>query len=63
VAPKFVPSFSWLTPTEATSQRLDAFVHTVHRMMARRGIELSVAEEQLVRALPGYVTRFESTSA
>ena len=44
---KFIPSFSWGSPGEMTAYDLNRALETAGRMMARRGMELSAAEETM----------------
>jgi len=49
--PKFVPSFSWLTENGREEQDIEKMVGVARAVMARRGRELTAAEEGLVRQI------------
>lgn len=46
--PKFVPSFSWGQGHKLVEHRLEQALQTAQRMMARRNVELTVAEADLL---------------
>ena len=48
---KFVPSFSWGAASEITSYQFDKAIETASRMMERRGMSLSEAEQKMYRYL------------
>jgi UDP-N-acetylglucosamine diphosphorylase/glucosamine-1-phosphate N-acetyltransferase len=49
--PKFVPSFSWGGAEGLVEYRLDKALETARAVMGRRKVELSLAEENLYRAI------------
>ena len=46
-APKFVPSFCWLTDSELTHFRLERAIDIARLVMARRDVEFNLAEQRL----------------
>ena len=56
-APRAVPPFTWWDGDAAVEHRLDAFLDTARRAMARRERPMSAAEERALRAC------FEATAA
>lgn len=46
---KFIPSFSWGGKNDRTSYQFDKAIDTAKRMMARRGLEPSAAEIELLK--------------
>lgn len=59
-APKFVPSFWWLTDEQQCHYSLDEAVKVAGRSMARRNITLSEARKRLFSALPDIVDKYEN---
>lgn len=49
--PKYVPSFSWITPEAVVEYELGKALETARLVMGRRAVEMSAAEEALVRSL------------
>ena len=49
--PKFVPSFSWGEKGRMATYRLEKFLQTARRVMARRDKKLSLAEKQLLAGI------------
>ena len=47
LAPKFVPSFTWLTAGKARSYDLNRCIEIARKVMPRRNIQLSEAEAKL----------------
>jgi len=47
--PKFVPSFAWLTDNGMTAYRFEKAIHIARVVMARREVELTPAEERVLR--------------
>ncbi len=62
-APKFVPSFTWLTNHNSQPYGLDRCLDVARRVMARRQVTLTPAEETLFRALPELARQLESLGA
>ncbi len=58
-APKFVPSFSWLANGDSSVNDLGRCLEIARRVMARRQVALTAAEEALFQALPNYVKGIE----
>jgi hypothetical protein len=58
-APKFVPSFAWLTNGGWSAYDPERCLEIAKRVMARRQVVMTPAEERLFRALPAYATVFE----
>ncbi|MBP7936116.1 MAG: hypothetical protein KA354_15855 [Phycisphaerae bacterium] len=52
-APKFVPSFTWLTATARKPYELGRCLEVAKRVMARRQTDMTAAQEALFRELPG----------
>ena len=59
VAPKFVPSFSWLTDTEHASARLEKMLETAQRVMARRDVTMTAADKELFLNIPQRAQQIE----
>ncbi len=47
--PKWIPSFSWGGAASLIEYRLDKMLETVRRVMARRGVDMTKTEEDLLR--------------
>lgn len=58
-APKFVPSFSWLTNHHSLPYRVDRCLDVARRVMARRQVTMTRAEEALFRSLPELAQEIE----
>lgn len=58
-APKFVPSFAWLTNGGWSAYEPERCLEIARRVMARRQVVMTPAEEKLFRALPGYAAGIE----
>ncbi len=58
-APKFVPSFTWVTDSRMARYDLECCLKVARRVMARRGVSLTEAEERLFRRLPPLVEAVE----
>ncbi len=58
--PKFVASFSWVTPDGTTEHDPDRALTVARKMMARRSIPLTDAEETLFKHLSGISERYET---
>lgn len=58
-APKFVPSFTWLTDQGNCNQDADRALAVARRMMARRDVVLTPAEEALFVAIPDHAANIE----
>src|SRR5690606_34700880 len=52
-APKFVERFAFLTDKGPEHYEIDKFIETANRMMSRRDMALSAAEEARLRTLAG----------
>lgn len=61
-APKFVPSFTWLTATARKPYELRRCLEVAKRVMARRQTDMTVVQEALFQELPG-LAEMEETSA
>jgi UDP-N-acetylglucosamine diphosphorylase / glucose-1-phosphate thymidylyltransferase / UDP-N-acetylgalactosamine diphosphorylase / glucosamine-1-phosphate N-acetyltransferase / galactosamine-1-phosphate N-acetyltransferase len=59
-APKFVPSFFWLTDDEKSDCNPDEAVKVAVRSMARRKLELTDARKRLFLALPEITRKYET---
>jgi len=59
-APKFVPSFSWLTNDSQVSYDLDRCLAVAQRVMARRQVTMTAAEETLFHSLPTLTNQIET---
>ncbi len=59
-APKFVPSFLWLTDDEKSDCNPDEAIKVACRSMARRKIDLSDARKRLFLALPEITRKYEN---
>lgn len=60
--PKFVPSMAWVTESGVEQARIDKVIEIARTVMARRKIELSAAEEALMRAAASDARAAESTA-
>lgn len=58
-APKFVPAFAWLTAGGWTTYDSDRCLEIARRVMARRQVAMTAAEERLFRTLPAYAESIE----
>jgi UDP-N-acetylglucosamine diphosphorylase/glucosamine-1-phosphate N-acetyltransferase len=58
-APKFVPSFAWLTNGQQVTHDHERCLETARRVMARRQVTMTAAEEKLFRALPAFARASE----
>lgn len=58
-APKFVPSFTWLTAKGSCDYAPDRCLEIARRVMERRQTTLTPAEEAWFTQIPGYARRFE----
>lgn len=58
-APKFVPSFTWLTGKGAALYEPQPCLEVARRVMSRRQTNITPAEEAWFLALPAYARRFE----
>jgi UDP-N-acetylglucosamine diphosphorylase/glucosamine-1-phosphate N-acetyltransferase len=61
LAPKWVPSFRWLTDEANESYDVERCLAVAKIVMARRKLMLSEAEEELFRRLPEIARRYERT--
>ncbi len=61
-SPKFVPSFTWVTGAGATPYAMERCLEVARKVMLRREIQISAAEEAWFRELPEYACRFEQPS-
>ena len=61
-APKFVPSFTWLTAKACKPYDLERCLEVGKRVMARRQTAMTAAQETLFRALPGVAEIAESSA-
>lgn len=59
-APKFVPSFTWLTSGRPCTYAPARCLEITRRVMARRQTALTPAEEDWFLQLPAYASRFET---
>jgi UDP-N-acetylglucosamine diphosphorylase/glucosamine-1-phosphate N-acetyltransferase len=59
LAPKYVPSFTWLTNKGASPYDLDRCIAVAKRVMARRDVVMSKAEEARFRVLPERISLTE----
>ncbi len=57
--PKFVPSFSWYTDDGRDWYDARRGIEVARKVMARRNVEMTAAEERLFLALPGMAVRHE----
>ncbi len=62
LAPKFVPSFTWLTDKGADPYDPQRCLAVAKKVMARRKIEMSPAEQKLFLALPQIAKQHEKAS-
>ncbi|HON65328.1 MAG TPA: hypothetical protein PLS23_02455, partial [Phycisphaerae bacterium] len=60
-APKFVPSFTWMTSRQACTYSPERCLEIARRVMARRQTVLTPAEEAWFLNIPAYVRKFERT--
>jgi UDP-N-acetylglucosamine diphosphorylase/glucosamine-1-phosphate N-acetyltransferase len=58
-APKFVPSFTWLTGDEVCAYAPERGLEIARRVVARRQQTLTLDEQEWFMALPAYARRFE----
>ena len=58
-APKFVPSFAWLTQRGMGRQQVDQALAVAHRMMSRRDRKMTPAQEALFLATPDRAAAIE----
>ena len=58
-APRFVPSFTWLTPKGAEPYDVERCLGVARRVMARRQVELTKAHEGLFRSVATWAGRWE----
>ncbi|MCH7870675.1 MAG: hypothetical protein IID33_03145 [Planctomycetes bacterium] len=58
--PNFVPSFSWLTSEGMTDFRIDKAIEIARTVMARRKVDLTRDEEELIRQTAELARRIES---
>jgi UDP-N-acetylglucosamine diphosphorylase/glucosamine-1-phosphate N-acetyltransferase len=58
-SPRFVPSFTWLTGRGSTRYDLERCLDVGKRVMARRNVVMSPAEETLFRSIPELAARVE----
>lgn len=49
--PKFIPSFSWGGASGFTTHRLDEAITTARRVLARRDVKLTIADEDILREI------------
>ena len=59
-APKFVPSFTWLTNSARSRYEPDRCLEVAKRVMARRQVTMTGAEEALFRSLPEQAAKIEA---
>ena len=52
-APSPTPRFAWLTDSGARTFQMNKFLDVACRVMARRGVELDTATEEVLRQLAG----------
>jgi UDP-N-acetylglucosamine diphosphorylase / glucose-1-phosphate thymidylyltransferase / UDP-N-acetylgalactosamine diphosphorylase / glucosamine-1-phosphate N-acetyltransferase / galactosamine-1-phosphate N-acetyltransferase len=62
-APQFVPSFSWLTTKDNSRWEVHRCLDVARRVMARRDVKMTAAEEALFLSLPIHVGHFEGPFA
>jgi UDP-N-acetylglucosamine diphosphorylase / glucose-1-phosphate thymidylyltransferase / UDP-N-acetylgalactosamine diphosphorylase / glucosamine-1-phosphate N-acetyltransferase / galactosamine-1-phosphate N-acetyltransferase len=62
-APRFVPSFTWLTRRGAERYDVERCLEVARRVMARRQVILTAAEEALFRSVPTWAARWEQPLA
>lgn len=56
--PKFVPSFSWGNPPdEFTEYRIEKAIEVARRVMARKGVEISSDEEEILRQVHSFKSK------
>lgn len=60
-APKFVPSFTWLTGQGARAYDAERCLEIARKVMARRQAQLTEAQAAWFRQLPTYAARFEDS--
>ena len=58
-APKFVPSFAWLTNGGCSAFDQERCLEIARRVMARRQVVMTAAEQALFEALPAFVASME----
>jgi len=58
-APKFVPSFTWLTSEETSIYDVERCLEVARRVMGRRQMSMTPAEEARFRALPAVARQIE----
>ncbi len=63
LAPKFVPSFRWLTDETDEPYDVERCLAVARTVMGRRKLTLSEAEERLFRQLPAIARRYEHVPA
>ncbi|MFA5863446.1 MAG: putative sugar nucleotidyl transferase [Phycisphaerae bacterium] len=60
-APKFVPSFCWLTDEEKKDYNPDEAIKVARRSMTRRKLDLTDAQKRLFMALPEITRKYENS--
>lgn len=61
-APKFVPSFTWLTASARKPYELGRCLDVAKRVMGRRQTDMTAAQEALFRQLPGLAETAENAA-
>jgi len=61
-APKFVPSFTWLTASARKLYELGRCLDVAKRVMGRRQTDMTAAQEALFRQLPGLAEMAENAA-
>lgn len=61
-APKFVPSFTWLTASARKPYELGRCLDVAKRVMGRRQTDMTAAQEALFRQLPGLAEMAENAA-
>ncbi len=61
-SPKFVPSFTWVTGSGASPYAVQRCLDVARKVMLRREIRITAAEEAWFRQLPDYACRHEQPS-
>ncbi len=59
-APKFVPSFRWITDNKQADYGIDQAITVAERVMSRRNLELTEAHRKLFLALPEITRKYEN---
>lgn len=61
LAPKFVPSFSWLIGSNRSEYDVQRCISVARQVMARRQVALTPSEEAWFHLLPNYAAQIESS--